>query len=92
MRHVKIADLMTGDTIPLAAEQPASVDALSRELALAAATGDARARLLSAMQMLGNIRDFLVAPQSPEAEELVDQAIQALMRCERQLPADWRHG
>ena len=92
MRHVKIADLLTGDTTPLAVEQPVSVDALSRELALAAATGDERARLLSAMQMLGNIRDFLVAPQSPEAEELVDRAIQALMRCERQLPANWRQG
>ena len=90
MRHVKIADLVTGDTMPVAVEPSVSVDALSRELALAAATGDQRARLLSAMQMLGNIRDFLVAPQSPEAEELVDQAIQELMRRERQLPADWR--
>ena len=92
MRHVKIADFVTGETTPLAVEQPASVDALSRELTLAAATGDERTRLLSAMQMLGNIRDFLVAPESAEAEELVDQAIQALMRRERQLPAGWRQG
>jgi hypothetical protein len=90
MRHVNIAELASGDIGAFEAEHPASVDSLSRELALAAASGDRRVSLLSAMQMLGNIRDFLVAPQSPEAEQLVDEAIQALMRCERELPADWR--
>ena len=56
----------------------------------AAANGDARGRLLNAMQMLGNIRDFLVAPLSPDAERAVDEAIQELMRRERELPATWR--
>lgn len=90
MRHVKIADLTTSDVTPVGADATASIDNLSRELAVAASAGDRRMRLLSAMQILGNLRDFLVAPQSTEAEELVDQAIRALMRCERDLPADWR--
>lgn len=90
MRHVKIAELALSGVVPAGAGSSPSVDNLSRELALTAATGDERMRLLSAMQMLGNIRDFLVAPQSREAERLVDQAIQELMRRERELPAQWR--
>lgn len=90
MRHVTIAELALGGAHAIEEQHPVSVDSLSRELALAAASGDQRGRLLSAMQMLGNIRDFLVAPLSPDAERAVDQAIQELMRRERQLPAEWR--
>lgn len=91
MRHVKIRELASAKVTTFPTESAVSVDLLSRELALAAATGDERAQLLSAMQMLGNIRDFLVAQQSPEAERFVDRAIQELMRRERQLPAEWRN-
>jgi hypothetical protein len=91
MRHVKIMELAASEVTTFATESAVSVDSLSRELALAAATGDDRVQLLNAMQMLGNIRDFLVAQQSPEAERFVDQAIQELMRRERQLPAEWRN-
>lgn len=90
MRHVNIAEIDPAGTSPLAAHWPISLDSLSRELALAAANGDPRGRLLSAMQMLGNIRDFLIAPLSPAAERAVDQAIEELMRRERELPAAWR--
>lgn len=90
MRHVKIMELASVEVTNFAAESAVSVDLLSRELALAAAAGDDRVQLLSAMQMLGNIRDFLIAQQSPEAERFVDQAIQELMRRERRLPAEWR--
>ena len=90
MRHVKIMELASAEVTNFATDSAVSIDLLSRELALAAAGGDDRAQLLSAMQMLGNIRDFLVAQQSPEAERFVDQAIQELMRRERQLPAEWR--
>lgn len=90
MRHFRIAELALGSVVPAGTGDPASIDRLSRELAQAAAGGDERMRLLSAMQMLGNIRDFLIASQSDEAERLVDQAIKELMRCERDLPADWR--
>lgn len=90
MRPVGIAELVSDDVASFDAGGPAIVDDLSRELATAAASDDRRVRLLSAMQMLGNIRDFLLTPQSPEAEQLVDEAIQALMRCERELPAEWR--
>lgn len=91
MRHVKLMELASAEVATFATEGAVSVDFLSRELALAAATGDERVQLLSAMQMLGNIRDFLVAQQSPEAERFVDQAIKELMRRERQLPAEWRN-
>lgn len=88
MRHVTIAELALGGAHE--EQTQLSVDSLSRELAQAAASGDQRGRLLSAMQMLGNIRDFLVAPLSPDAERAVDAAIQELMRRERELPAEWR--
>ena len=89
MRHVTIGELALGG----AREEmnPLSVDSLSRELAQVAANADQRVRLLSAMQMLGNIRDFLIAPLSPDAERAVDAAIQELMRRERELPAEWRN-
>lgn len=90
MRHVRMTELAMGDIAPFEAKPAASLDVLSRELALVAANGDPRNRLLSAMQMLGNIRDFLVAPLSPDAERAVDEAIQELMRRERELPAVWR--
>ena len=91
MRHVKTRELASAEATTFATESAMSIDFLSRELALAAATGDERVKLLSAMQMLGNIRDFLVAQQSPEAERFVDQAIHELMRRERGLPAEWRN-
>ena len=90
MRHVRIAELASGGARAIDTKHLVSLDSLSRELALAAANGDPRGRLLSAMQMLGNIRDFLVAPLSPDAERAVDAAIQELMRRERELPAEWR--
>jgi hypothetical protein len=90
MRHINIADLKSVDIGRFLPESPASLDNLSRELALAAASGDERVQLLNAMAMLGNIRDFLVGPLSGAAEELIDGAIQELMRRERTLPATWR--
>lgn len=90
MRHVKYAELTLGAIGPFESDSLISLDNLSRELATAAASGDERVRLLSAMQMLGNFRDLLVGPLSGEAERLLDQAIQELMRRERDIPAEWR--
>lgn len=90
MRHLNFADLKPVGVVPFPAANLDSLDNLSRELTMAAANGDERERLLNAMQMLGNIRDYLVSPLSGEAEELIDAAIQQLMRRERQLPATWR--
>lgn len=90
MRHVKIAELALSGVVPSGLGASGSVDDISRELALTAASGDQRMRLLSAMQMLGSIRDILVAPQSSGAGRIVDQAIKELMRRERELPAEWR--
>ncbi|MFC3713809.1 hypothetical protein ACFOMD_14630 [Sphingoaurantiacus capsulatus] len=90
MRHMNIADLKPVDVAPFPVADLGSLDSLSRELTLAAASGDERVRLLNAMQMLGNIRDYLVSPLSDEAENLIDAAIQQLMHRERQLPATWR--
>jgi len=90
MRHVKIAELVPGAVGMFEPEGPTSLDNLSRELALAAAHGDERLRLLNAMKMLGNVRDLLVGPLSSEAERLLGQAIHELMRREREIPAEWR--
>ena len=69
---------------------PPRLDSLSREIAIAAAgIPDPRHRLLAAMQLLGNLRDFLVAGISKDAEQALDEAIYALMRRERELPASW---
>ena len=55
-------------------------DQLSRELALAAAAPfDRAARAAAAMQMIANIRDFLVADLSAAGETLLDEAIAELM-------------
>lgn len=90
MRHLSFADLKPVEVAPFPAADLGTLDNLSRELTMAAANGDERERLLNAMQMLGNIRDYLVSPLSDEAENLIDAAIQQLMRRERQLPATWR--
>ncbi len=90
MRHVKFAELMPGASGMFEPDSLASLEKISRELALAAAAGDERIRLLSAMQMIGNLRDLLVGPLSKEAEALLDQAIQELRRRERDMPAEWR--
>lgn len=92
MRHVSTAELAAGEVGSFAPESATALDTLSRELAMAAAIGDPRVQLLNAMQMLGNIRDLLVGPLSGDAEALLDQAIQELMRCERDIPAEWRAG
>lgn len=90
MRNVKFAELAPGAVGVFEPEGPMSLDHLSRGLALAAAHGDERLRLLNAMQMLGNVRDLLVGPLSSEAEQLIGKAIHELMRREREIPAQWR--
>ncbi len=90
MRHQSFANLKAVEAVPVAAASLGSLDNLSRELTMAAANGDERERLLNAMQMLGNIRDYLVSPLSDEAENLIDAAIQQLMHRERRIPATWR--
>lgn len=90
MRHVSTAELAAIEIGSFAPESATTLDNLSRELAMAAANGDVRVQLLNAMQMLGNIRDLLVGPLSAEAERLLDEAIQQLMRHERDIPAEWR--
>lgn len=62
--------------------EPASArfyDQLSRDLALAASRADAASRVNAAVQMLANIRDFLVADLSGAAEARLDEAITELM-------------
>lgn len=89
MRHVKFTEVAK----PIAAEPVslAVLDSLARELAQVAATGDRRVRLLVAMQMLGAIRNLVFPSLSVEAERLINEAIAELMRCERDLPAEWRN-
>lgn len=73
---------MTVHSLHAAAGPAASdvYDQLSRELALAAAAPfDRAARAEAAMQMIANIRDFLVADLSPAGEALLDEAIAELM-------------
>lgn len=63
-------------------------DQLSRELALAAAApSDRDARTSAAMQMIANIRDFLVADLSPAGEALLDEAIAELMAADVTRPS-----
>lgn len=91
MKHVAVAELTRMDERQFASEiTPPQLDNLSRDLAITAARlPDQRLRLLMAMQVLGNLRDFLVAEISEAAEQSIDEAIQVLMRCERELPAGW---
>jgi hypothetical protein len=88
MRHVKFPG--PGEAGSLQPRVSAAVEALERELALATGLDDRRLRLIAAMQLLGSVRDQLVAPVSDPAGRLIDDAIQELMRRERDLPAEWR--
>jgi hypothetical protein len=90
MKNVRLV-VRTDPDPAVAAATPPMMDGLSRELALTAAgLPDQRLRLVAAMQILGNMRDFLVADMSGDAEGAIDDAIEALMRCERRLEAAWR--
>jgi hypothetical protein len=91
VKHQPLADFKSGDRgSNEAGLTPPQLDSLSRDLAVTAARlPDQRLRLLAAMQLLGNLRDYLVADISESAEQAIDQAIKALMRHERELPSDW---
>ena len=90
MKHRVLADFELGDSPNDTALTAPQLDRLSRNLAVTAARlPDQRLRLLAAMQLLGNLRDFLVADISEGAERSIDEAIRALMRRERELPSVW---
>lgn len=91
MKHVALSEFrrITSDLAEVDMAPP-RLDSLSREMAVAAAAiPDSRHRLLAAMQILGNLRDLLVADVSQDAAQALDKAIQALMQRERELPATW---
>ncbi|GEM_PF-4694131 len=91
MKHVPSTAFETRETPAVPPEWASPhVDAVSRDLAVfASKLPDQRLRLLAAMQILGNLRDFLVADMSEDAERTLDEAIAVLMRRERELPVAW---
>lgn len=92
MKHAALTDFDRALSGPIPDDiGPLLLDRLSRDLAtMAASVGDPRLRVLAAMQIAGNLRDFLIAGISGEAERLMGDAIRALMDHERQLSAAWK--
>lgn len=56
----------------------AALDRLSRHLAVAAAAVEPADRPAAAMRLIANVRDFLVAALSEEAEQVLDRSIDLL--------------